>query len=478
MNFVVAALVVSYLILTGYGFVKIFFRDKLPLSLLGAIPLAFVSGLGLLGCLASLIIFLKWRISGWSLSLPLLPLFIYGLTKVKIESINLSKPKRLKIIEWIFILLIIFGAGSSFLLSVDFPLHFWDSRAIWGLKAKMLYQDGTVYSPNFMDEDRMQPHFRYPLLYPIAQAFIYYVLGGIDDWAVMVLIGLFFPLIVSFLVDLIRAVTGKRENALMGGAILSLLPVYYMPVYDMMDGAHSGYADTPLALFYLVSFGMLFLWKKNNDNRLFLLGAVLSSLLPLVKNEGTVLWLLNLILAGWPVRFNFDMREWLKAVKNIAVFIVIAAVLIAPWLIIRSHIPDIADEQYPQRLTMPAIVGNLYKAPIIVGYYLKAFGGVRPFMMWGELWIIAACATVYGLISRKRIELTIPGLIFLFYLFMAGIWLIGPAKNIEELIGFMDITFCRVSLSVTSLLVLYVCMLSDHLNLPLINLRQLKNVRL
>ena len=112
-------------------------------------------------------------------------------------------------------------------MSIAFPLHFWDSRAIWALKAKMLFSDGTIFSPNFLDPLRIQPHFRYPLLFPLAQAFIFFTLGLIDDWAIMLLIGLFFPLMCFLLFDLIRIATGQRLSGLLGAAMLAVLPVYY-----------------------------------------------------------------------------------------------------------------------------------------------------------------------------------------------------------------------------------------------------------
>lgn len=456
MNFFKTILIIIYFSLAGYGMLKLFLKDNGPFSIFGLIPLSFVAGLGTLGFLSNLIMLVRLRISFWILILPLFPLVVFGMSKINYKMQFASFGKRIKSLNplaILLILIILFGIISVFLMSISFPLHFWDSRAIWGTKAKMIYGEGTIFSTHFLNEYRVHPHYRYPLLYPTAQAFIYFTLGQIDDWAVMLLVGLFFPLLIMFMYDLLRQATEDPEKALMGTAVLAMLPLFYR-----MDGpAHSGYADTPMALFFLVSFGVLYLWKKLKNRQLLIVGCILSAFLPLVKNEGTILMLLNLVWVSWPDSLQLNKENLQGILKNSLIFVLLVAIVVLPWIMLRSNIPDLRDEQYMTRLNVPTIKQNLNRIPTISSFYFRAFAGMQGSMtngkyLWGGLWAIFILASIGSFIKRSRLEIRVFWLVILFCVFMGVIYEVAPD------VGAMVSNFFRVMLSITPLLILLIMM--------------------
>lgn len=465
MNFVTAIFVILYVSLAGYGLLKLVLRGERPFSILGEIPIAFVLGFGVLGWWGNFIMLLRLKLSFGLSALPLLPPFVYAIYEI-VKSFKaadkpdwrmiLAKGKKIGALNYFFLAVIVFAIVSVVLMSLIFPLHFWDSRAIWGLKAKMLFGDGTVFSINFLDPDRIQPHFRYPLLFPLAQVFIYQALGAIDDWAVMALVALFFPLTLIFLFDLLRLAFRSFDKAAFGAAVLAVLPLYYF-----IDGpAHSGYADVPLGLFFLVSFGCLYLWQINRTQqslgtqKLFLLGVILSGFLPLVKNEGALVMLLNLFWLVWPE----DMKNWGGYFKRIIVFGLIVAAIFLPWVLLRNNIPDVQDERYLDHLRVNEMITNLNRLPAIANFYFRAFLGLQTSLLgvgflWGGLWGLFFLAGVKCFLERNLINIRIFLSVLLFCFLMGVIFLVAPVEGKFDTSGMVG-NFFRVMVSITPLLVI------------------------
>jgi len=459
MNFVTAIFVILYVSLAGYGLLKLVLKGERPFSILGEIPIAFVLGFGVLGWWGNFVMLLRLKLSFGLSALPLLPPFIYAIYEIvkSFKAANkpdwrtiLAKAKKIGALNYFFLAVILFAIISVVLMSLVFPLHFWDSRAIWGLKAKMLFGDGTVFSSNFIDPDRIQPHFRYPLLFPLAQVFIYQALGAMDDWAVMVLVALFFPLTLIFLFDLLRLASRSLDKAAFGAAVLAVLPLYYFT-----DGpAHSGYADIPLGLFFLVSFGCLYLWQINRNQKLLLLGVVLSGFLPLVKNEGALLMLLNLF---WLILPN-NVKEWGDYFRRLIIFGLIVGILIAPWILLRNNIPDVQDERYLAHLKVGEMIGNLGRVPGIANFYFRAFLGLQTSFsgvgfLWGGLWGLFCLAGVKCFLERNLIDIKTWLSVLLFCSLMGVIFLVAPAEGKFDP-GGLVVIFFRVMVPITPLLVI------------------------
>lgn len=432
MNFVIAVIAIIFISICGYGLIKLLLKENIPFSLFGIIPLSFGAGLGILAILSHIIMLLRMHISFVTLYAPLAILFSYALTKIKLKQSFrmesfINTIKGISWIEWLFIFAIIFGTVSIFIMSVAFPLHFWDSRAIWGTKAKMLFYSGTVFSSDFMDVNRIHAHFRYPLLFPISQAFIYFAMGHADDWAVMILIGLFFPLMVSFLYDLARVYLQDREKALAAAALVAVLPVFFMS-----DGpAHSGYADTPLAMLYCLSFGVTLLWKQNKDFGFLLLSSFLTAILFFTKNEGANLMALNVFLVLVPDRMIFTKKNIMDSIKSLLIYLLLIILIILIRLLLIRGLPSGGSVADISAVRVENIIKNINAIPVVMNFTMRAFIGIQKNMMgqmflWGGLWFIFMISAISSLLLRfwNCVYLSLVVLLYIFIITI--IYLILP----------------------------------------------------
>ncbi|MDD5593270.1 MAG: glycosyltransferase family 39 protein [Candidatus Margulisbacteria bacterium] len=460
MNFLIAGAAIIYISICGFGLVKLILKDNIPFSLFGLVPLCFGAGLGSLAVLSNLIMLAGLKLSFLTLAAPLFVLFIYALTHFKIRSeFRVSRLigtlKGFSRQEKFFVLVIVLGVLGVMILSLIFPMNYWDSRAIWGTKAKMLFYDGTVFSSGFMDIQRVQAHFRYPLLFPVAQAFIYFSLGQADDWAIMLFIGLFFPLLLSFLFDLARLYLRDREKALAAAALLAVLPVFFVS-----DGAaHSGYADTPLALLYCLSFGLTLLWKKNRQLSFLILSAFLSGLLLLTKNEGIILLLLNLGLILWPEKFTLNglSRNLPNIIRGTLIYSAILLIVIVPWALLVRHLANDLDVNGLLSLNVNNLAGAWPKLPGIISYTTRAFIGLEKNVLgmtfsWAGLWLIFLVMSIISIIYRFSKCLQLSAVVLADFIMITAMFALMQIKTEAYMLG----SISRIYLPITSVVALQI----------------------
>jgi hypothetical protein len=464
MNFAITALAIAYLIISGFGLVKLVLKDNIPFSLFGLIPLSFGAGLGLLVVLSDLIMLLGLRLSFATLYIPLLIFFVYALKHIKIER-PLSKAQLVDAIknitpkEWLFIVVILFGIISTITLCLVFPLNFWDSRAIWATKAKMLFFSKTIFSSDFTDIARVHAHTRYPLLFPVSQTFIYFALRMADDWAIMLLICLFFPFMISFLFDLTRIYLKDREKALAAGALLASLPVFFIS-----DGpAHSGYADTPLTMLYFLSFGITLMWKKNKETGYLIMSAFLSSILLLTKNEGIVLLLLNLLLIVMPDKLNirFKPHDIAEVFKKGLLYLAVSLFVITPWLVLVRYIANDNDVNSLMSLNIHNLTNSYTRIPMVFGFTAWIFSGtcknlLGDYFSWAGLWLVFIVTSVISFISRSSRGILLTLIVLANICIVTIMYSLIPIPSAADFITYMTSNIFRIYLPICPVIVLQI----------------------
>ena len=110
-----------------------------------------------------------------------------------------SRAKRTTYFE-ITMLSMIGAAGFLVLLdALSQPLLSFDARAIWGMKARVIFSYGQIYGEDFFDPYRLHAKQRYPLGIPLAQSFVYHMVGEVDDRLGKIIFpGFFLALCLSF----------------------------------------------------------------------------------------------------------------------------------------------------------------------------------------------------------------------------------------------------------------------------------------
>ncbi|MEW5976687.1 MAG: hypothetical protein AB1898_12865 [Acidobacteriota bacterium] len=348
---------------------------RIPLS-----PLTvFLLVVGLLGVLAS--IKRVWR--GFSFS----PARLQNL-KRWIETLG-----DLSWFEWTCVATVAVFAALIALDSVSQPLLGFDSRAIWGMKAKVLFQEKGIYGEDFFDASRLHAHQRYPLLLPLLESFVCSFLGGISERLMKLLFPAFYVSLILVFYATMRH-RFSRSYALLGATVLAGLPVFSA---FSNGGAASGYADLPLAYFvfvHAVSLHRFLESKQVTDlaiSLLFGLAAVFT------KNEGLALCGIALVCFGG-VRLmtsRWTLKEWLPLLLATA----LAAIILFPWFQYRSQLPLI-DENYWTLLKPSHLLAGLDRVPFILKAFLKEY--LLKVHLWNVLGVMLVAALVLSPVKSLK----------------------------------------------------------------------------
>lgn len=298
------------------------------------------------------------------------------------------------------------GAGISIIavivIIVSFnllarPMHQFDARAIWGMKAKILFHERTIFSEAVVNASSNHPHPRYPLLLPIAESWVFESMGQADDRVVRLLFLWFFIGLILCTYELQQRFAGKMA-AIWCVCALLVTPFLYGSLTE--GGASSGYADVTASFYITTSALAMILWIKEGRTAFALVGAILAACVALTKNEGLVfaaslfLTTAAFSLAGKGKRElrnsgKSKLAAWLSGnsatLYCLALYILIVATMLLPWFYVRSGLPKFLDENYAQYLSYRDIASGLHRLPQI----LKTFAAeLLNFKHWGVIWIL------------------------------------------------------------------------------------------
>lgn len=257
------------------------------------------------------------------------------------------------------------------------PLHDYDGRAFWLLKAKGIAHDRAVEGPFFRGEQVFDPRNDYPLLMPANAAVIMTATKSLDDRAVRLL---YLATFIAFVL-LVRERIGRLVSPAAGAwsaVLLAWLPQFLIAPEG---GVTSAYSDIALAAFAAAAFFEVI--AAESPRRL---GLWLAFLI-LTKNEG--LPFAVILLAAGAVVFR---RRILEAAAAPAV----ALLTLVVW---RHDIPPGEQENVLALLsTLPQKLGAL-AAPLRA---VAAHAASWP--QWGVFWIALVVAAA---VAWKRARLAI-----------------------------------------------------------------------
>jgi hypothetical protein len=162
----------------------------------------------------------------------------------------------------------------------------YDARSIYALKARVLYDSGTIRGEDFQDIQRVHFNPAYPLLMPLVEAQIYWTQGGYAQSGLKLLF-LLFPLsLASVYAGQLRRF-GARGLAAMLALMLLLTPISL----ECFEGAGlSGSADWPLAALIFAGVLEISRWIRRPGWRPAVCAALLLGAAASTKAEG-VIWI-------------------------------------------------------------------------------------------------------------------------------------------------------------------------------------------
>lgn len=175
----------------------------------------------------------------------------------------------------------------------------WDGLFIWEIKAQSIAAQGGPPWDYFRDDSRGWSHPIYPLLVPFFRAW-FYVWVGEPHEAYGNVAGTLFVLAAAGLLASLAPQLGTAMT-LVAFALFTFTPLEILGA----GSATSGYADFPLAVYYLGALVYVFQAAGSPRPGDFSIAGGLAAALPWIKQEGTILWVCLLALAlvalrpGW-----------------------------------------------------------------------------------------------------------------------------------------------------------------------------------
>jgi hypothetical protein len=352
------------------------------LSVPAQVALSWIFGTGLVS-------FLIW-ILGFFTRAPLLPVLVatlcvgLGLVTLKTRSRSaarfqaLRKPRSLELFLGIVIAL---ELAFVFYLSYAHTLG-GDGLLNWEIKARYAYLSAGALPPSyFHDAGRATSHPEYPLAIPYTELWLYFWLGDANQFCAKTIFPLFYAAGIVLLVSISRRLTGKAWPGLLAGSLYFFIP----QITAETGSAVVGYADFPLSVFYLAAIGnLLCACRKHDDGRnhgAFSIYAVALAMLPWVKSEGAILWLVGAlcgVLVIWRRR------------KSSACFLALlpGLFLIMGWHFYLGQMHAVSSPDF-MPVSLAALSANIHRLGPIVSMLFWEFMRID---IWSLFWPAVALA--------------------------------------------------------------------------------------
>jgi len=342
--------------------------------------------------------------------------------------------------------------AMAFIESLLTPQRLWDERAIFGIKAAVLFEDKTIQSRDLADADFIQGHPRYPLLLPLAEEHIYALLGKIDDRLSKII----FPLMYAGLVLTTIGVLNRhlpRSQAWMWGILMATVPALMPHEYGFLCGQ----ADAPVACFHGVA--LLYAWdflERLDEPRqtVSLVGAaalagICGALTAFTKDEGIAFLMVDgavlcLLLMVTAYRDRAARRRSMTVpatesserplVPVVLAYAGCAAVILLPWFLHRRGLPQTTEMNYFGRLSPGFLLQQLGTLTWSIPHLAQRM--FAEWREWGFQWWLMLLALVLAprkILRRGQLLLLLDALGAIAALLVAG--MLAPVRLEEHLGG-------------------------------------------
>jgi len=318
---------------------------------------------------------------------------------------------RAKMWGWIEILLLFLVLLLLFQqlnYAIRLPLVGFDSRAHWGLKTKILHHEGTFYSKSFYDSERIHPQVRHPLLLPITEVLVTLSLGRYDDRLMKIPLVMIFASILALFYSETRRYH-SRAVALGFTLFLASIPRMTTPGDG---GITSGYADAPLAFYFLATLIFLVRWIRSGEMKDAVCASLLAVFTMYIKDDG-----IGCLASAFPALILAALfcRKWLWK-KRIPILLLTGAVILILVLPARifSHSLSVGKGEYFEGLlNMVTLRKNLDRLDVIFTSYKLEFLWNLP--NWGFLWIILLISAIWQWKRFGKMEVRFLAFTILFF---------------------------------------------------------------
>jgi hypothetical protein len=301
-------------------------------------------------------------------------------------------PLPTTLVQWLLVGIIALQIGAIFFISAKHTLG-WDGLSNWEIKARYAFLNGgSMPAQYYQSDSRAFSHPQYPLMIPMTELWLYLWMGEPNQFGAKAIFPFFY-------------VTGSILLALLGGRLagrpwpgyVAAVLLFFVPIVTNENGGVVvGYADFPLSIFYLVAIGYLLSFLAAGEGRYFYVYAASLALLPWIKREGSILWLVG-GLAGALVlwRNKHSYRAW--------IILALTPVILLAWQIyLKALHPVVVDDFLA--LNFSTFRLNAGRAIPIGRELLIEMARLSD---WSLFWLLVVTAFLYRFARRRDLCLLI-----------------------------------------------------------------------
>ena len=371
----------------GIGVALLIMRGSPRLNLIECACLAWLFGVGVVSLLLWLGgIFASGIVLQGLVMASCLVLGILGWRAKQRNQIEFSLPKPGNSIEWALAGLLLIELIAIFFVSLKHTLG-WDGLLNWEIKARYAFLNGGVIPGSYYSNPgRAFSHPEYPLGIPFTELWLYLWMGEPHQFWVKTIFPLFYAAGALLLALFVTRLSTKRWPGLIVATLLAFVPF----LSASPSGIIVGYVDFPMSVFYLAALGYLLCWYRENTVSNISIFAGCLALLPWIKSEGLILWVL-LVFFGLCLSLPKHRTRQVTLALLPGLFIVVGWRL---YLRLMHTFPH-SDFAYPSfsllhhNLGRLADIGRVFSEDVSTPVY------------WSIFWLLAAVAIGYALAARK-----------------------------------------------------------------------------
>jgi len=379
MDFLLLSLALFVPMLAGFGLSRLILRHHPSNGLTESFALSFLLGVAFVSCLLFL---LGLVVSGsglrWSVTAICLVIGWIGWRRQKLQigfrdlwPQTLSSQLLLAINH---VQIVVVG----WLCSVR--VLGWDGLLNYEAKARWAFlRGGALPLTYFSDPTRDWSHQDYPLMLPLAESWLYLWIGRADQQVAKIIPWMFFVSAVCLLHAASRRFAVNQWQSLVAPLI-----VFSVPLLLVGDGSVStGYADFPMAVFYLATIMFVVEFWRNENFDALLMAGLLSAAGCWLKQDGIILWACLAILVCLKAmsefkRWKHDWRKWLK----LATALSFGLLVFVGWQGFVGLVGATARSEI-QPVEIETLRANAWLLPIIIKGVILELLTLRH---WGMLW--------------------------------------------------------------------------------------------
>jgi hypothetical protein len=299
----------------GAGLLPVLQLAETPHELLVRLPLAYAVGIAATGVLAANLALVD--VSVGRVGLPLLAAgsLAFGLPRLDRHPRTTTRTRPPWQLAPALALLLVTAAylvNAARLFAVK-PLIENDSWALWGTRARALYEFGHPVAPVFTEG--WYPALQYPLFLPALEAIDFRFFGAVDGTTIHLQeLGL----AAAFVAAAWTLLRGHAESVLLAAALLAIVaaPMFFRQL-------QANHADIPVALLLALGVAALAAWLRSGERGLLPAATLFLAAGALTKNEGEVF-----VSAAFVAAFAVAQRTQRRPLAR-ALLATVACV--APW---------------------------------------------------------------------------------------------------------------------------------------------------